>query len=39
VETIAAVVPIVNFSGETYAKIGVGKSTGNKLNFCIWTYQ
>ena len=31
VETIAAVVPIVNMSGEEYAKIGVGKSTGTKL--------
>jgi NADH-quinone oxidoreductase subunit F len=31
VETIAAVVPIVNFGGEEYAKIGIGKSTGTKL--------
>ncbi len=31
VETIAAVVPIVNMGGEEYAKIGVGKSTGTKL--------
>jgi NADH-quinone oxidoreductase subunit F len=31
VETIAAVVPIVNNGGEEYAKIGVGKSTGTKL--------
>lgn len=31
VETIAAVVPIINGGGETYAKIGVGKSTGTKL--------
>jgi NADH-quinone oxidoreductase subunit F len=31
VETLAAVVPIVNFGGEEYAKIGVGKSTGTKL--------
>ncbi len=31
VETIAAVVPIVNDGGEAYAKIGVGKSTGTKL--------
>ena len=31
VETIAAGVPIVNFGGEEYAKIGVGKSTGTKL--------
>ncbi len=31
VETIAAVVPIINNGGEEYAKIGVGKSTGTKL--------
>lgn len=31
VETIAAVVPIINISGAEYAKIGVGKSTGTKL--------
>lgn len=31
VETIAAVVPIVNQGGEAYAAIGVGKSTGTKL--------
>jgi len=31
VETIAAVVPIVNDGGEEYAKIGVGRSTGTKL--------
>jgi NADH-quinone oxidoreductase subunit F len=31
VETIAAVVPIVNDGGEAYAKIGVGRSTGTKL--------
>lgn len=31
VETIAAVVPIINISGDEYAKIGVGKSTGTKL--------
>jgi NADH-quinone oxidoreductase subunit F len=31
VETIAAVVPIVNMGGEEYAKIGLGKSTGTKL--------
>jgi NADH-quinone oxidoreductase subunit F len=31
VETIAAVVPIVNEGGEAYAKIGVGRSTGTKL--------
>jgi len=31
VETIAAVVPIINITGEEYAKIGVGKSTGTKL--------
>ncbi|MBF9224172.1 NADH-quinone oxidoreductase subunit NuoF [Hymenobacter ruricola] len=31
VETIAAVVPIVNEGGDEYAKLGVGKSTGTKL--------
>jgi NADH-quinone oxidoreductase subunit F len=31
VETIAAVVPIVNEGGAAYAKIGIGKSTGTKL--------
>lgn len=31
VETIAAVVPIINHGGEEYAKIGVGRSTGTKL--------
>jgi NADH-quinone oxidoreductase subunit F len=31
VETIAAVVPIINDGGEEYAKIGLGKSTGTKL--------
>jgi NADH-quinone oxidoreductase subunit F len=31
VETIAAVVPILNITGDEYAKIGVGKSTGTKL--------
>jgi len=31
VETIAAVVPIINDGGDAYAKIGVGKSTGTKL--------
>ncbi|GAB3008959.1 NADH-quinone oxidoreductase subunit NuoF [Niabella terrae] len=31
VESIAAVVPIINEGGEEYAKIGVGKSTGTKL--------
>jgi len=31
VETLAAVVPIINFGAEAYAKIGVGKSTGTKL--------
>jgi len=31
VETIAAVVPIVNNGGDEYAKIGIGKSTGTKL--------
>jgi len=31
VETLAAVVPIINMGGEEYAKIGIGKSTGTKL--------
>lgn len=31
VETIAAVVSIINEGGEAYSKIGVGKSTGTKL--------
>jgi len=31
VETIAAVVPIINEGGDEYEKIGVGKSTGTKL--------
>jgi len=31
VETIAAVVPIMKMTGEEYAKIGIGKSTGTKL--------
>jgi NADH-quinone oxidoreductase subunit F len=31
VETIAAVVPIINHGGDEYAKIGIGKSTGTKL--------
>src|SRR6476646_5604342 len=31
VETLAAVVPIINIGGEDYSKIGIGKSTGTKL--------
>ena len=31
VETIMAVVPIINMGGDAYAAIGVGKSTGTKL--------
>ena len=31
VETIAAVVPIVNDGGDAYAAIGIGRSTGTKL--------
>ncbi len=31
VESLCAVVPIVNDGGEEYAKIGIGKSTGTKL--------
>lgn len=31
VETLAAIVPILNMGGEEYGKIGVGRSTGTKL--------
>src|SRR4028118_142652 len=31
VETLAAVVPVINMGGTEYARIGVGKSTGTKL--------
>jgi NADH-quinone oxidoreductase subunit F len=31
VETLAAIVPIMNMGGEEYARIGIGKSTGTKL--------
>jgi NADH-quinone oxidoreductase subunit F len=31
VESIAAVVPIINEGGEEYAKVGIGRSTGTKL--------
>lgn len=31
VETITAVVPIINDGGEAYAAVGIGKSTGTKL--------
>ena len=31
VESIAAIVPIINDGGEEYAKIGIGRSTGTKL--------
>jgi NADH-quinone oxidoreductase subunit F len=31
VETLAAVVPIIDMGGDEYAKIGVGRSTGTKL--------
>jgi NADH-quinone oxidoreductase subunit F len=31
VETIAAVVPIINDGGDVYAQTGIGKSTGTKL--------
>ena len=31
VETVAAVVPIINEGGDAYAQIGVGRSTGTKL--------
>ena len=31
VETLAAIVPIMEMGGDEYAKIGIGKSTGTKL--------
>ncbi|MBS1621551.1 MAG: NADH-quinone oxidoreductase subunit NuoF [Bacteroidetes bacterium] len=31
VETLSAVVPIINYGSEEYAKIGIGKSAGTKL--------
>ncbi len=31
VETLAAIVPIIEMGGDEYAKIGIGKSTGTKL--------
>ena len=31
VETIAAIVPVINIGAEEYAKIGIGKSAGTKL--------
>lgn len=31
VETLAAIVPIINMGGEEHGKIGVGRSTGTKL--------
>jgi NADH-quinone oxidoreductase subunit F len=31
VESIAAIVPIINDGGEEYAKVGIGRSTGTKL--------
>jgi len=31
VETLAAIVPIINDGGEAYSKIGIGRSTGTKL--------
>lgn len=31
VETIAAVVPIINMGGQAYSQLGVGRSTGTKL--------
>ncbi|MCS7035683.1 MAG: NADH-quinone oxidoreductase subunit NuoF [Saprospiraceae bacterium] len=31
VETLAAVVPIVNEGGDEYARVGIGRSTGTKL--------
>jgi NADH-quinone oxidoreductase subunit F len=31
VETLAAIVPIINMGGDEYGKLGVGRSTGTKL--------
>src|SRR4030095_14062466 len=31
VETITAVVPVINLGGDAYEQIGIGKSTGTKL--------
>jgi NADH-quinone oxidoreductase subunit F len=31
VETLAAVVPIINMGGDAYSQIGIGRSTGTKL--------
>jgi NADH-quinone oxidoreductase subunit F len=31
VETLAAVVPVINMGGEGYSRIGIGRSTGTKL--------
>ena len=31
VETLTAIVPVINMGGDEYAKIGIGKSTGTKL--------
>jgi NADH-quinone oxidoreductase subunit F len=31
VETLAAIVPIINMGGDAYSQIGVGRSTGTKL--------
>jgi NADH-quinone oxidoreductase subunit F len=31
VETLAAVVPIINIGGDAYSQIGIGRSTGTKL--------
>jgi len=31
VETLAALVPIINIGGEAFSKIGIGRSTGTKL--------
>jgi NADH:ubiquinone oxidoreductase subunit F (NADH-binding) len=36
VETIASVPWIVNNSGDDYAKIGIGRSTGTRVNFSFW---
>ena len=39
VETITAVVPIINFGGDEYAQIGLGKSTWYKIDLGQWTHQ
>jgi NADH-quinone oxidoreductase subunit F len=38
VETVAALVPIINFGGAEYAKYGTGP-TGNEANYSFWACQ